>query len=355
MIAKEKLESLCASVEPDHFMRWMHTHGWVDDRIQQRDVRRFVPGEGEGPVVLVPTKPAYGDYALDVYRATRTIAKSNDSSWQALLQRLVNPKGDVLRMRFHTPDNQTQTIPLTEAIRVRQETRRMLLSMAHSKDKPQRTRHPKLSSKAFVDQCLEAPAEAGSYVTPIVLPADSANRKITDMLLHTLATVRDPEFSPQKEYRLGVTSNFLEALSELGSDERGTNLEITLDWALDQDPIGDWGEHSVLPSFDFGPNDFSRFADMAGTLSPALSMAEFEVKGLVETLKDQTQRTMDDKDAPPPATSGGVIILYGYSNNLKPRRRIKVEATLEAEDYRSAIQAHYALSLIHISEPTRPY
>lgn len=125
--------------------------------------------------LIVPLDETFDDYAESVATVVQRLAAFEDRPTIEVLNHLLLPPADVLRFREQSPDTETGTLALHQAVEVLEGARRMLLVIGHSVLNPQ-PYHPRLSrgeAEQFVRNCRLGQTERGSFTVAVACPLDS--------------------------------------------------------------------------------------------------------------------------------------------------------------------------------------
>jgi hypothetical protein len=263
---------------------------------------------------------------------------------------LLLPPADVLRFRQVSPDTEAGTLPLDQAVRLINGTRKLLLAAAHSVLVPQ-PYHPRMSrseAEEFVSRCRLGQTERGSFVLAVACPLDLQAglfgphgepfaRRVTSLLMQALQelsqaadgaridNLADPAHHP------GISANLCESLLLLRPGGARAYLGISATWS-----------RAFLPPAHESKRDLQlrqEVFEIAETLAPRLrSLPQPRIDrffGFVDELRGQP--TPND-----PRPSGEVrFTLFDQEEE-----EIRAKADLTAEDYALAGAAHLASDLV---------
>lgn len=302
-----------------------------------------------GPVsVDVPKSMDFVDYDRRVAEIIEILAIVERRSARSIVFDLSQPEADILSFRFMGAETSDGTISIDDGIRIREQRKRLLLSVAHSVIEPL-PHHPSLSRlepMEFLAACRELPPRIGSYLSPVLVPVspevgnasleDPFSRSVTRMLalaLHTTAqalhTGEDGLLLQGAE--LGLSSNFLAALSGLRPPGRGT-LEIGFSWAARRKaPL------LTFRAVSFDHRLFEPLQEIARVLRESSPSPGTVIEGFVARV---------DREAKDPTRPGKVVLaapLEGGSGTHK------VHMELSPEAYAQALHAHQAARRVRVT------
>ena len=253
--------------------------------------------ERDGVLVDVPLKPEYADYPRRVAEVLDPVAQLEGSSVATLVDDLLQPVGDVLGVRVCSDVNAAGTLPLEDAIRIRQGTKALLLAAAHSAVSAQAffPRMSRTNAVALVSSVQEGQSQHGSVIARFIVPVEPAvgqmsyledpyGRKVMRLLLQALEAVRrvrslgdyDPLLAMAKE---GVSANLLLALASMAPPGKSGAVELSVDWARNRARPG-----GALSSVRFVSEALAGLDAVAEAMKGQTTTAGFEVEGYVTRL-----------------------------------------------------------------------
>lgn len=152
--------------------------------------------------LIVPLDDTLDDYSERMAEVIDRLAEFENRPAREILDHLLLPPADVIRLRESSGDAEEGCLPLDHAVRFLDGTRKALLASAHSVLVPQ-PYHPRLSrgeAEQFLSRCRMGQTERGSFVLTVACPLD--------LELSLLEPNREP-------FARRVTSLFMQSLSEL--------------------------------------------------------------------------------------------------------------------------------------------
>jgi hypothetical protein len=331
--------ALCQAIRPVSLQEYLRSRGWLlKDDLSARGV---VVYERDGVVVDVPLKPEYADYPRRVAEVLDPVAQLEGTSVATLVDDLLQPVGDVLAVRVCSDVTAAGTLPLEDAIRIRQGTKALLLAAAHSAVSAQAffPRMSRTNAVALVSSVQEGQSHHGSVIARFIVPVEPAvgqmsyledpyGRKVMRLLLQALEAVRrvrslgdyDPLLAMAKE---GVRANLLSALASMAPPGKSGAVELSVDWARNRARPG-----GALSSVRFVSEALAGLDAVAEAMKGQTTTAGFEVEGYVTRLAR----------APGEANAPGEIIVVPTAGDSVDFARVSAE--LDAASYEKAILAH---------------
>lgn len=233
----------------DDVQAYLRSRGW--SRVPDARERVVVYAHPEtGDEVIVPLDPRFADYARRLGEGIETLAAIVRRSPVQVLEDLSLPAGDLLSFRIRSDLVGSGTIPLLDAIRLREAQKNLLLAAAHAVAAPQRyyARMGRREPVELVAACREGQTARGSYVSTLLVPVEPEvgrlpldeplGRRVTRLLMETLSAVRERLVRAEAELLLG---DGLPGLSY--------NLHAT----APARPHQGSHRHAAAPSLVFGP------------------------------------------------------------------------------------------------------
>lgn len=337
-----------AALQPGVFRTYLNRRGWTEGERPRSFLFHKSYGEGKAEVEI-PRDSDFVDYQRRIAQAVDVMVIVEDTEPLELLRVLENPSFDVLRFRYTGQTVDDGTIPLEDALRIRQARKQLLLSAAHSvvEPLPHFSRLSRAEPMAFLNSCREAPSRPGSFISEVLVPVepevgkldleDPFARRTTELLARALQSAsssleRGHSEELLKGARNGLSSNFLKALSEMEPPgERGT-LEIGFRWSPERDQPK-LESHSI----SFSTGVFSTVRGAARALRQNAQVTGYEIEGFVTRLR----RTGEDTSQP-----GEIVIAASIEE--EPRTS-KVHLTLEPDAYQLAVDAHSQASRVAVT------
>lgn len=333
---------------PSVLRRYLATAGWEPS--ERKKAWRFSKEMPAGDVYVdVPKNQDFADYERRVVELVQVLAAAEERSSREILLSLANPTADGLAFRFASSDTGSGTISVSDGCRIRHAQRRLLLSAAHSVVEPQ-AHHPRLSrteAVAFLETCREAPSQHGSFVANIIIPVappvgqlpldDPFSRQVTSLLARALHEVSEAISTGDDERLLngarnGLSSNLLDALSDLHPPGQHGTLDVGFSWAPGRPAPG----HHRRVRFDH--SFFPSMAEAARFLRETLPMPGTTVEGYFAGF---------ERDPQDPSRPGEVALLATLDEY--PGQTKKVYMTLSRSAYSDAWQAHKKAAKVRVT------
>jgi len=339
-----------ARLEPAAFKRFLRASGWQEIESQTDRSTRFVRETTEGTVEIdIPNSSGFADYPRRLREALEILVLVDKSSPGDLVVALAQPNADILTFRFADVLFTDGTIPIDDALRIRQARRQLLLSAAHSVVEPL-PHYPRLSRHDPIEllaSCRELPPRQGSYVTSVLIPVSPAvgqidlqpfARRVTELLANALCRAEDvleagDDEALLHEPRTGFSSNFLTALANLAPPGRRGTLEVRFSWAPGR-PRPNVARDRVR----LGQTVFSPLEEAARVLRETSAVPGYELEGYVARLERQVA---DDTSKP------GTVVLATLIED-RPGTS-KVHITLDPDTYQQAVEAHASASRVRVT------
>lgn len=338
-----------ARLEPSAFKRFVRSRGWQQaPSATDRSTRFTRETPGGLAEIEIPNDSRFADYQKRVRESLEILVLVEQSSPGDLVVTLAQPNADILTFRFADVLFEDGTVPIDDALRIRQARRQLLLSAAHSVVEPL-PHYPRLSRHDPVEllaSCRELPPRRGSYVTSVLIPVSPAvgqieiqpfARRVTELLAKALCRAEQvleegDDDALLREPRTGFSSNFLTALANLAPPGRRGTLEVDFAWAPGR-PRPEVPRDRVR----LGQTVFSPLEEAARVLRETSEVAGYELEGYIARL----ERQPDDVHQP------GTVLL---ATRIEDRPgTTKVHITLDPETYQQAVEAHSSASLVRVT------
>lgn len=326
-----------AELRPDEVQAYLRSRGW-SPMADPRD-SAVVYASADGDEVVVPVVRALGDYARRFGELVETLAAVEKRPIQEVLEDLSLPSGDLLAFRVRSDLVISGTIPLLDAISIREAQKNLVLAAAHSVVEPRRyfPRMGRAEPMALLAACREAQTSRGSYITNLVVPVEPAigrlpledpyGRRVTRLLMQTLSAVQQRLVRADGEGLLrepprGLSYNFLAALAEMRPAGEQSSLDVSVRWSRGR------AEPDAPARASFNAAQFETMRAVAVALREE-APATCEIEGYVARLSRQGDQ---------PLAEGEVVVLTLLGEHAAEAR---VHLVLSAEDYRNrAMPAH---------------
>ena len=244
------------------FSRYLKDTGWEQFPSKKTKVKVYQYENMKGFYqVNLPVDKTLSDYKEAMYRAVQTVAEAENREFQSILLSLLNPSSDILKIRLANPNIESGNIPFDDAIRVYDNTKKLLAAAAQDVLHPRKYHQGRMEDAVskFLSECRFGQTEVGSYVISIVCPfaevdeqeeyqqlsifsneekcANSLTRKVTSRVMENLYQIKKnvdednmDELISQTE-KCNISSNFYEALMNLNENPEGTDVEFMAEWS----------------------------------------------------------------------------------------------------------------------------
>lgn len=264
----DSLFSLAKQIKPRDFEYYLDKTGWKKLSLKkQLNFSIFQMGtDGDYFQILVPCFPEFEDYSDLVCEGVLKLAEFEKTNVEDVANRLLCPRADIIRIRSDDNGVLGGTLPMDDALNLFERTKRIIADAAMDV----MTRTPYRTSKypkevdSFISSCRFGQTSHGSYVISVICPfeekadrfaeqlalfedeqkkEENRTRSVVKKLLKSSAAVLEAtkreqnlEVFIKKEDDDFISVNFIEDLSELGSDKEDSVVEIQVDWSrLDSD------------------------------------------------------------------------------------------------------------------------
>lgn len=343
MLAERLPDNLTRIVSPRAMKNYAKALGWIPVERFNGSIAVFhAPGVQTNQLVI-PLDETFDDYADSVSVVVRKMAEFEERSPAEVLDHLLLPPADVLRFRDRSPECETGTINLDEALGLLGGAKKMLLSIAHSVLRPTPF-HPRLSlsdAEYFVRNCRLGQTQRGSFIVTIACPLefipssvrDPFERKVTDGLVTTLQLIIKAtdehsvdELTDQSRYPL-FSANFCEALCMVRPLGERSSLSLDVAWSKAL-PLRPTTGNGLRSSLQLRPEDFEAAQYLAPKLRMLPELKQEAFVGFVDVLRGEAG--VDD-------TMSGEVV---FSLVLDSGDSIRARADLKPSDYKKAGDAH---------------
>ena len=349
-LPRQQVESLRIRDVQSH----LTSRGWTVDEAETTNLASvyqnsaFIDAE-----ILLPLDEDLLDYTLRMADIVQALAILEKRDPLEILDELSYPPSDVLRLRVVATEATLGSLPLSDAIRLIQGGRDMLLSAACSTIRPQAF-HPEKSLKQandFIDGCRFGQTKRGSFVANIIAPvppdfqqttfafpeeelreaSEPFARRVTTRLMQSLGIVEqtvktarlDPIFDGISE---GVSANLCEAVAALNPHGDQSRVDIQMGWSRSRPRL----PRGVPQVVTFARADVAILVEAGRKLRERTIPRRERFVGSVFSLQAEPASLLDeDKHA------GKIIVRTQVGG--QPAR---IKVVLNREDYRLACDAH---------------
>lgn len=235
------------AIEPELLRSYLRSQGWRLDQEVAPDIYAYSLPAGSERVQVDVVGRQYRDFRKRTAELVEMLAQIQGCSPLALLEDLSTPEGDVIEVRLESELTRSGTIPLADAVRIRQAQQGLLLSAAHAALKPM-PHYPRLSRREAVEllsRCREGQTARGSYLTRLIIPVEplvgqvaieSLGRQAVQVLVQAArisaqAVNADRSEALLESHRQGVSANFLSSLADLAPPGEQGRLDLRVRWS----------------------------------------------------------------------------------------------------------------------------
>lgn len=245
------IERYIGILDTNKLCQYLQITGWKElARLFEQQVRQFVNVENE-EVVLVPLSKDFSDYNQVMYRTLSIIASYEDKTLMGMLNHLLNPSSDILKLRIADERTMSGAISLMAMQNNIEYIKSMLSAVCLDILYPS-SFHKKVAIKEVQEQVAKyqfGQTEVGSYILNLICPLGyyqyemfqegndelPLGRRININLLKDIAVVQESarDRSSQLMDAVGsgeVSVNFLSALGNLYEENRDTEFSIVAQW-----------------------------------------------------------------------------------------------------------------------------
>ncbi len=264
MIYTADFVEMAGKISHVDLVKYLRDLGWKEVESKRSNVKLYQLVKGDNLYQAdIPTSRELGDYNSAMYRAVEQIAQSSKKSTEHVLLELLNPLSDIIRFQVKEASVESGTIKVEDAINLYENAKKLVTfgSMDYLKPSQYHLGRPDSESQQLVQNCRFGQTEIGSYIVSLVIPftkldegklvqmtlfneevdkANSITRNVTNKIITSIQQVRETiengtfrEMMMPKEGQPPppVSANFLEALSSIGIDKEGAEVDISIKWA----------------------------------------------------------------------------------------------------------------------------
>ncbi|MCK6516748.1 hypothetical protein L6R46_17040 [Myxococcota bacterium] len=338
------LQAQLRAVSPQAVREHLLSQGWVltQDLSERFGVLIFSRGD---LTLDLPLDPDLADYPRRMLELLEPLAASESVSVPQLLIELSGPAGDVLSVRVISEATAGGTLPLLDALRVREGVKNLVLAAAHSALSPQPffPRMTRAEAVQLLNSVHEGQTQRGSFIARFIVPVEPEvqltlpgnleptppfARRVTSRLMQTLEGVRRVrargEYGPLLQMSgEGVSANLLTALEGMSLTSGPGALELSMRWSRNRvAPSG------VSGAVTLGHDALTGLGAVANELKGQATAQNFDVTGYVSHLTRQGED---------PTVAGDAVIVP-IGGELGELSRIHVH--LPPDAYGVALEAH---------------
>ena len=262
MIYSVNFLDLTEKINPLAFSKYLKDTGWNLFQTKRKDVKVYqYEKDDEFYQVTVPLEKRLADYKDAMYKAIITVAEVEKKSIEQVMLYLLNPNTDILKIRLDRKDIEAGSILFDDAIRMYENTKKLLAATALDILHPKRYHQGRMDDAVsqFLAGCRFGQTEIGSYVVSVVCPfaeldekegykqlsifseeeacANSLTRRVTSRVMDNISQIKryiddgNLEGLLEKEGEETISANFYEALTGLNLDLEGADVEFIAEWS----------------------------------------------------------------------------------------------------------------------------
>lgn len=264
MIYSANLIEMAGKISHVDIVKYLRDLNWNELRTKRNYIKVFQLKNAEGTYyqATIPTSRELSDYNEAMYAAVENIAKSTNKSNEQVILELLNPLSDIIRVRVFSPEINSGSIFVEDAIRLYENSRKLLMAAAMDIKTPRRVHlgRPDSAIQEFVSNCRFGQTEIGSYVVSVVCPfadidsgryrqlslfsdvqeaQNSITRNVTNKLMKSIKLIKDSIDEGNLDSTIdeslssenAISATFLEALNAIGIYRENTQVDISVKWA----------------------------------------------------------------------------------------------------------------------------
>ena len=307
-------------------IEYLTNHGWtLTDSSRGIAVLRKIIGDQRNQILL-PIDRDFSDYRERVWDAIHFLVKYEGRSERDILDDIIPPKWDTLRIRIQGDHIGNGWISYLDKARIEEGIRKLLFAAARSvlDPKPYFKRLYSITAEQWMRKCRAGAAEAGSYILSVQMPLeedlDSSNfpfsRKVTEHLMTSLNQLT------QHPDKADVNANLCLGLAEMKPDESTIQFDFEMKWSADV-PVN----KSIPAKIQIQDRHFPAIKRLGQRLKPQTEVSKNLFVGKVFALRGE-----GDEDG---RMSGEVILALSMD-----KQQVKAKVDLGAAMYALACDAH---------------
>jgi hypothetical protein len=303
-------------------------------------VMRKIFGDQEEEIML-PRDRSYVDYHERILEAIQFLAQKEQRPEKYIIEDLLLPKWDVLRVRIKGDRIGSGCISYFDKGIIEEGFRKVLLASARSIHDPKSyfKRLYSASGEQWMKKCRSTVPELGSYILTVRLPLETDSeerpfsRRVAEYLMTSLNQLVElsekPDLSGKED--LFLNANFCLGLAEMKPDEAPIHFEFEMNWS-DEIPVDEKVPNKIEIQDRYFPS----------------------IVRIGQKLKPQTEINKD-------LFVGKVLVLHGEADDqgqmqgevtltlLMDEQQIKAKVYFDSDFYSIACDAHKKNQYIRIS------
>jgi hypothetical protein len=334
--------------------RYLINTGWEKIKNKREYISIFVK-KTDGKVieeVMIPHDKDLVDYRSVMVDTVKKICYVEGRSEENLINDLLLPLADIIKIRIIRDDIDDGTIPLSDGFKFYENAKKMLLSTACDIIQPE-LYHKKLSFKQaqqFIEKCRFGQTEKGSFIASFICPfvikkednleqisifgdkedyENSFTREVTTRIMESIHYVKS-SIDKGEENKLEIdssektiSSNFIESLVDMNLENKDTTIEFTTIWSP-----------SVPQKRDL-PKNIKLTNDYALVLREVVNKTKLVEKEKISTYFGKISQVKADVNMDK-RTEGEIIFNFMESES----KISKAKVILPADVYNKACKAH---------------
>ena len=349
----ENYIEIIGTINPETICKYLIDSGWKNIQTKRQYVKIFqIKQKDKLYQADIPLDKDLGDYNKTMYFAIETISKQSSTNIESLINELLNPSSDIIRVQLKNSSVANGSIYFEDALNMFDSSKKLLQSAAWDINKPNlfHTGKPDKKTIEFIDNCRFGQTEIGSYIISLICPLDylyekkyrqltllddeqakanSFTRNVVNKFISSIEIVKetiDDESSDDVLIRKikdnDISINFLEALKNIGIQNYNSEVNFFIKWT----PTVKENTHDTI--------NVSLNSNYYGKLDKIIA----ELKGQIEPEETITGKVYHcysniEKDE---RKKGTIVIAYIGSKAKTYRATVE----LPIDDYYAAVKAH---------------
>ncbi len=349
-IYKEMRTDLLKLINPNVMDKYIKSFNWELINSQFRDSFVYENATFDEQIII-PNNTNFDDYDFRIGDAIIILGKYQNRNPIEILNDLILPPSDVVRLRVNGEQSRNGTISFDDGLNLLQSGKKMLYATIMDLVKPQKF-HKKLGDKQideFMKKCLLGQTERGSFVANIVCPIkgqftlsdnrlmEQIGRKTTEALVKSLNHISesinkndiDGIMNPSQG-KPQISLNFFEALGDIRPSEKSDKVEIGVTWSPLEKPRFEFPSQILLNDYQF-----EYVEEIIEKLSP-------EEKPKIERFVGRVDALEGDINEEGKIMGDVILMIFEYDQLIRAR------VFLDNQDHEIAVEAYWKNKQISI-------
>lgn len=245
-------EKRSGQIDPFVLSQYLIKKKWQRYSTRRTDITVFQYIEdGKFEQVIIPNVRTLSDYPLAVYQAVTTIASVEGRSIGQVLETLLNPYADIVKIGIHEAGAEPGTISFDGGAKLYENARRLVEASARDvlRSTDCHAGSPDELVQSFLSRCRFGKTGSEGYMLPLVCPfiipdsepatiferpgeyAESLTRKVTRHLMEGVFAIKTAiDTGARPDIPLG--SDFCEALAGICDQPSGSQVSFHVQWSF---------------------------------------------------------------------------------------------------------------------------